>query len=67
MKLIPALMGSDNFVEDDHGLHDDVAGKRQPYFGMTGTQLNIWVTVACTTAMALFGIYWFMTFPGYFF
>jgi len=30
------------------------AGK-QPYFGMTGTQLNIWVTIACTTAMTLFG------------
>lgn len=30
------------------------AGNR-PYFGMTGTQLNIWVTVACTTAMTLFG------------
>ncbi|KAF8881587.1 general substrate transporter [Infundibulicybe gibba] len=27
----------------------------KPYFGMTGTQLNIWVTVACTTAMTLFG------------
>ena len=26
-----------------------------PYFGMTGTNLNIWVTVACTTAMTLFG------------
>ncbi|GLB42694.1 putative major facilitator superfamily, sugar transporter (TC 2.A.1.1) family protein [Lyophyllum shimeji] len=30
-------------------------GTRPPYFGMTGTQLNIWVTVACTTAMTLFG------------
>jgi hypothetical protein len=28
---------------------------RRPYFGMTGTKLNIWVTVACTTAMTLFG------------
>ncbi|KAJ3510847.1 hypothetical protein NLJ89_g4445 [Agrocybe chaxingu] len=28
---------------------------KPPYFGMTGTQLNIWVTVACTTAMTLFG------------
>lgn len=28
---------------------------KSPYFGMTGTQLNIWVTVACTTAMTLFG------------
>ncbi|KAF8659279.1 hypothetical protein AX16_001854 [Volvariella volvacea WC 439] len=29
--------------------------QKKPYFGMTGTQLNIWVTVACTTAMTLFG------------
>ncbi|KAF7761091.1 hypothetical protein Agabi119p4_10500 [Agaricus bisporus var. burnettii] len=29
--------------------------EKKPYFGMTGTQLNIWVTVACTTAMTLFG------------
>jgi MFS family permease len=28
---------------------------KPPYLGMTGTQLNIWVTVACTTAMTLFG------------
>ncbi|KDR72883.1 hypothetical protein GALMADRAFT_252212 [Galerina marginata CBS 339.88] len=27
----------------------------RPYFGLTGTKLNIWVTVACTTAMTLFG------------
>lgn len=27
----------------------------RPYFGMTGTMLNVWVTVACTTAMTLFG------------
>ena len=27
----------------------------KPYFGMTGTGLNIWVTVACTAAMTLFG------------
>lgn len=26
-----------------------------PYFGMTGKKLNVWVTVACTTAMTLFG------------
>ncbi|KAF8966121.1 general substrate transporter [Flammula alnicola] len=29
--------------------------KGEPYFGMTGTKLNVWVTVACTTAMTLFG------------
>ncbi|KAF8229257.1 general substrate transporter [Tricholoma matsutake] len=34
---------------------DDVSKRKAPYFGMTGTQLNIWVTVACTTAMTLFG------------
>ncbi len=28
---------------------------RKPYFGMTGTQLNVWVSVACITAMTLFG------------
>jgi hypothetical protein len=28
---------------------------RQPYFGLKGTKLNIWMTVACTTAMTLFG------------
>ncbi|KAF5376522.1 hypothetical protein D9615_008674 [Tricholomella constricta] len=44
------FMGSE-LVGDSDGL-----GKRPaPYFGMTGTQLNIWVTVACTTAMTLFG------------
>lgn len=31
------------------------SNRKQPYLGMTGTQLNIWVTVACTTAMTLFG------------
>lgn len=33
----------------------EVSFNKRPYFGMTGTQLNIWVTVACTTAMTLFG------------
>jgi hypothetical protein len=28
---------------------------KRPYFGMTGTQLNVWITVACTTGMTLFG------------
>ena len=32
-----------------------VSFNKRPYFGMTGTQLNIWVTIACTTAMTLFG------------
>ncbi|KDR72882.1 hypothetical protein GALMADRAFT_739330 [Galerina marginata CBS 339.88] len=27
----------------------------RPYFGLTGAKLNAWVTVACTTAMMLFG------------
>ncbi|KAF7305439.1 Hexose carrier protein [Mycena chlorophos] len=29
--------------------------KRPPYFGLTGDRLSGWVTVACTTAMVLFG------------
>ncbi|KAF8907034.1 general substrate transporter [Gymnopilus junonius] len=29
--------------------------KGRPYLGLTGTKLNAWVTVACTTAMTLFG------------
>lgn len=32
-----------------------MTSEKVAYFGMTGTQLNIWVTVACTTAMTLFG------------
>ncbi|KAE9394052.1 general substrate transporter [Gymnopus androsaceus JB14] len=28
---------------------------KKPYFGMTGAKLNLWVAVACTTAMTLFG------------
>ncbi|THU90604.1 general substrate transporter [Dendrothele bispora CBS 962.96] len=28
---------------------------KKPYFGMTGFMLNVWVSVACTTAMTLFG------------
>jgi hypothetical protein len=31
------------------------ASNGKPYLGLTGTGLNIWITVACTTAMALFG------------
>jgi hypothetical protein len=34
---------------------DDASNGKAPYYGMTGTQLNIWITVACTTAMTLFG------------
>lgn len=33
----------------------DSSNGKSSYLGMTGTQLNIWVTVACTTAMTLFG------------
>ncbi|KAK7047782.1 hypothetical protein VNI00_006110 [Paramarasmius palmivorus] len=29
--------------------------KKKPYFGLTGVALNAWVSVACTTAMTLFG------------
>ncbi|KAH9475261.1 MFS-type transporter oryC [Psilocybe cubensis] len=32
-----------------------MSGDRPPYFGLTGATLNVWVTVACTTAMTLFG------------
>lgn len=28
---------------------------KKPYFGLTGTFLNVWLTVACTTSMTLFG------------
>lgn len=35
---------------------------KKPYFGMTGNLLNAWVTVACTTAMTLFGMHRFLTF-----
>ncbi|KAG7085499.1 hypothetical protein E1B28_003062 [Marasmius oreades] len=38
----------------DENVETSTKGKK-PYFGMTGTTLNAWVTVACTTAMTLFG------------
>ena len=44
----PSMLSSDPAVES-------AVSNGKPYFGMTGTELNIWVTVACTTAMALFG------------
>lgn len=31
------------------------ANSKMPYLGLTGTHLNIWITVACATAMTLFG------------
>ena len=40
---------------EHHAVEDEQEFRRKPYFGMTGTQLNIWMTVACTTAMTLFG------------
>jgi hypothetical protein len=46
-------MGS--ITKDD--LTDDVSAQKAPYLGMTGIQLNVWITVACTTAMTLFGMY----------
>ncbi|KAF9447054.1 general substrate transporter [Macrolepiota fuliginosa MF-IS2] len=55
-----SLKKSDDSAHREHDYEQDVTtaatktGSR-PYFGMTGTQLNIWVTVACTTAMTLFG------------
>jgi sugar porter (SP) family MFS transporter len=35
--------------------YDPNSKQKAPYFGMTGNKLNAWVTVACTTAMTLFG------------
>ncbi|KAF8869218.1 general substrate transporter [Mucidula mucida] len=32
-----------------------VSTTKKPYLGMTGTKLNAWVSVACITAMTLFG------------
>jgi len=40
---------------EHHAVEVEQEVRRKPYFGMTGTQLNIWMTVACTTAMTLFG------------
>ncbi|ESK83955.1 hexose carrier protein [Moniliophthora roreri MCA 2997] len=34
---------------------DNGTSAKKPYFGMTGVMLNAWVSVACTTAMTLFG------------
>ena len=42
-------------LSSDPVVRSAVGGNGKPYFGLTGTELNIWVTVACTTAMALFG------------
>ncbi|KAF7777688.1 hypothetical protein Agabi119p4_3760 [Agaricus bisporus var. burnettii] len=56
-----SLEKSDVDVSIDHGAAsgDSIkAGKvqgKKPYFGMTGTQLNVWITIACTTGMTLFG------------
>lgn len=32
-----------------------MAGTRKPYFGLRGTALTAWLTVACATDMTLFG------------
>jgi hypothetical protein len=56
-----SLKKSDVYESVDHG--GDGGGSTQvsqmkdkrPYFGMTGTSLNVWVTIACTTGMILFG------------
>ncbi|KAJ3570705.1 hypothetical protein NP233_g4231 [Leucocoprinus birnbaumii] len=45
----------DSAEQDRHEVAVERKNGRKSYFGMTGTQLNIWVTVACTTAMTLFG------------
>jgi len=36
-------------------MKDKLPDGRAPYFGLTGTALNVWVTIACTAAMTLFG------------
>jgi len=38
-------------------------GSKKPYFGLRGLALNIWVNVACITAMCLFGVYLFPLSP----
>ncbi|KAG6833322.1 hypothetical protein H0H87_008496 [Tephrocybe sp. NHM501043] len=48
-------MGSETLDVGDDGYMDGDL-KHTPYLGMTGVQLNIWVTVACTTAMTLFDL-----------
>ena len=54
MSLFPPLT-SLSMASSDSEKSATAVGNGKPYFGMTGTELNIWVTVACTTAMALFG------------
>ena len=46
---------ADNVEQAEHHAENEREDRRKPYFGMTGTQLNVWMTVACTTAMTLFG------------
>lgn len=38
-----------------HKASDGKGETNKPYFGMTGDKLNAWVSVACITAMTLFG------------
>ena len=54
VSLFPPLTTSPSMPSSDPAVRSAV-NNGKPYFGMTGTELNIWVTVACTTAMALFG------------
>ncbi|KAG6896896.1 hypothetical protein C0992_005368 [Termitomyces sp. T32_za158] len=44
-------MGNESTGADNNAMDS----KRRPYFGMTGKRLNVWITIACTTAMTLFG------------
>jgi len=46
---------ADNVEQAEHHAESEREDRRKPYFGMTGIQLNVWMTVACTTAMTLFG------------
>ncbi|TFK23886.1 hexose carrier protein [Coprinopsis marcescibilis] len=49
------LDGDGTGVDQGTTAMDDDLKAKQRYFGMTGTRLNAWVTVACTAAMTLFG------------
>ena len=55
MSLFPPLTTSPSMASSDSEKFPVRNDNGKPYFGMTGTELNTWVTVACTTAMALFG------------
>lgn len=55
MPLGGSSLNAGSADEDTYTTAMESSLKKKPYFGMTGTKLNVWVTVACTTAMTLFG------------